>query len=373
MIQINLVVIMTSARETLMTCMEQMFRESAQARNAMRDWLDELERTEHRTGVIKVTGTVSPSKKKSFGTIGARFDADPVDYKWKLEKVVDEHHGIFEREFKCGVVKLKYYFRQGIIHLVYPRSLHPKLSREEKNNAQNNGKPVDSMKSKQIVEHFSPDDEQKFKEILLNAPARFGTGVLEQKEETPAKPAPAVVSLPTITVEKKVEPQRQPSPTPVVRAPSITIAQPPKGNFYGGTRAYFDAEPGNYGWGFIEIVWQSRQARYTRSYKFGTVNLSYCYTTGTVQLVYPKWKHPDYAEEELERFERERHDKRFSGRGYYLYGGNYRYSSSDDEDDDVHKPNIVENFRDFTEYEFTNILKNVHNYFGKGYVNLNDY
>jgi hypothetical protein len=152
-------------------------------------------------------------------------------------------------------------------------------------------------------------------------------------------------------LEREIEREKQPSPTSVIHAPSVTIAQPSKRLLYGSKRARFYADPEDYGWGLIKIVEDCRQALYEREYKFGTVKLIYSYTTGTVQLVYPKWKHPEYAEEELARIDREREENDLS-----------------DDDDDVYIPNIVENFRDLTEAKFKNMLRNVHTYFGKGYV-----
>lgn len=153
-------------------------------------------------------------------------------------------------------------------------------------------------------------------------------------------------------LESEIEHEKKPNPTPAMHAPSVTVAQAPKGKFYGSTPAYFVADPKYYGWDLIDVVEKCRQARYDREYRFGTVKLSYSYTTGTVTLVYPKWKHPAYTEEELARIQREREDNGFS--------------SSDDEDAFI--SNIVENFRNLSEYEFTNMLRNVHSYFGRGYV-----
>jgi hypothetical protein len=341
---------MSNAVKKLTECMEKLFKESPEARKAMRDWLDELELEQHRVGVITVAASgnkAEPQRPKLLGQARVAFTINPEDYKWELERIVDGNHGIFIREFKSGLVKLRYYFTSGTIQLVYPKSKHPKYAKAMKETAHNNGN-ANNQVVKQIVENFHLD-EDTFEKLLTNAPLFFGRGV-EEGENKLEKTEPATnksifVSLPTITVvQNSAEPAKP-------KHFSVKTAEPLKGQYYGNVRAHFESDPGDYTWTLHKIV-GGNHAIYEREFKYGIVKLRYYYTTGTIQLVYPKYKHPLYAREERDRLME-----------WNLNAERYGWDSSD-----VHVPHVAENFRNLTEEEFKKILKNATPSFGKGYI-----
>jgi hypothetical protein len=75
------------------------------------------------------------------------------------------------------------------------------------------------------------------------------------------------------------------------------------------------------------------KAIYEKSFPFGTVLFRYYFTTGTIQLVYLRSQHPDYA----------------------AAGGRK-------------KAKIVENFRLADETGFIDLLQNAPNHFGEEYL-----
>jgi len=319
---------MSNAVEKLTACVIKMFKESPEARKAMRELLDELE-LEGRNGCIDADAS---KRMLFFEGVRARFDADPKDYKWKLERVINRNHAIFEREFKFGPIKLRYYFSSGTIQLVYPKYKHPQFRKDFEDAARNNGS-ANLLKVEQIVENFFDLSEQSFKDLLVNAPIFFGRGQLEVEEKRSNKLRRRSIS-PSTAVENT--PNKVESEMEVIKIPYFDTER-------GLVRSFYDTNPLDHHW-MIEKVADSKHAIYEREFKkFGPVELRYYFTTGTVQLVYPKWKHPAYAEGE--------------GLGYSM-----------SEDGGYTIPRIVENFRNLTEVEFEKLLNNAPNFFGKGYI-----
>lgn len=184
---------MSNAVQKLTVCMEKLFKESPEARKAMREWLDELEREQrsspksvlHAPSITLARPATQSPKGKYFGDIRAHYDADPTDYKWGLERVADSKHAIYRREFRFGEVKLRYYFTTGTIQLVYPKYRHPEYDSEEterideeKYYARCRGEDEDDVKIRQIVENFRDLTEDEFKKLLSNAPNFFGKGYI---------------------------------------------------------------------------------------------------------------------------------------------------------------------------------------------------
>ena len=185
---------MSSAVQKLTVCMEKLFKESPEARKAMREWLDELEREQrsspksvvHAPSITIACPATQPPKGLYFGDIPARYHADPADYNWKLERVVlGSKHAIYSREFTFGEVKLRYYFTTGTIQLVYPMHKHREYESEEtlrihqlRHVARLCGRDVDSVKIRRITENFRDLTGAEFKKLLSNAPDFFGEGYL---------------------------------------------------------------------------------------------------------------------------------------------------------------------------------------------------
>ena len=187
----------TSQAVTKLTaCMEKIFRESPEARKALREWLDDLDR-EEADNASHAIRTPSPQEKQKlasrsqspepegiyFSRWRAYYDVDPEDYRWTLLKVVPKsRHAIYSRQFKFGEVILRYYFTTGTVQLVYDMTRYPyavddkgdyKLEYCDDSEDSDFGELI--QVPRKVVENFRNLEEEEFRKLVHNAPVMFGT------------------------------------------------------------------------------------------------------------------------------------------------------------------------------------------------------
>lgn len=185
----------TSATISKLTaCMENIFRESPEARKALREWLDELDREQAAIappsigtpphGDRKSSAARSPSPERDpsgvyFGNKRAYYSVDPEDYRWSLIKVVNGTHAIYARQFKFGEVTLRYYFTTGTVQLVYSMEKYPYYVDDKgdyKASYYDSDEDEYIQIPRKVVENFRGLDESEFRKLVHNAPVMFGKG-----------------------------------------------------------------------------------------------------------------------------------------------------------------------------------------------------
>jgi hypothetical protein len=156
---------------------ESSVKNSREARNALRAWLDELDRDfplpepKPATAYLPTITVVEPTRPDRFHGISPFYADHPEDYWWEYTYGTWERKvAHFERDLpKAGQVKMNYYYTTGTVQLVYANSYWNDYV--DRYGYAPFGVP------RRLQETFRDLDSVEFRKLLRNPPTFFGKGI----------------------------------------------------------------------------------------------------------------------------------------------------------------------------------------------------
>lgn len=173
--------------------MQKLLRDSPEARNAFRDWLDDLDKADRAKSAIGTSPETPPRDSSPpapfpglyFGNTRAYYTADPEEYNWKWQKIEPNGIAVANRTFPSADVTMRYSYKTGTVQLVYPMKQHPLCDDavDEFKESYDFDEEVYVVAHRLLVETFRNLKEEEFTALLKNAPEWFGKGYMKRKED----------------------------------------------------------------------------------------------------------------------------------------------------------------------------------------------
>jgi len=157
----------------LTKCLEAAFKSSPEARQALRAWLDELEKATEPKQVppVKEEKAQVPAPVQYHGVVSFH-NVRPEDYRWTYEESHPKSRMVvYERGMPSGMATLRYYYTAGTVQLGY--WVLDSDGGEWDSECESS---EESYEWRRVTETFRGLSDDEFRKLLKNPPTFYGKG-----------------------------------------------------------------------------------------------------------------------------------------------------------------------------------------------------